>query len=175
MYNTIVILADKCANIQIVKVGTMCYTLGEIIHQIKTRLHKVLWNCFLLHQMINMNSKVPNRKLHWTIISFLLMYGHTFSWTDIHNDFTLISFSGLLVVALISCWFHPRLELFKSKDHGDSLNSITLPHTGQLSLLSIHSYMQPKWKWWEHFVIIFGFSSVYSSRHVGQTSSSSEE
>lgn len=56
-----------------------------------------------------------------------------------------------------------------------SLKAITLPQTGQASLLSIHSYIQPRWKWWLHFIVILGFSLLYSSRHVGQTSSSSSD
>lgn len=50
---------------------------------------------------------------------------------------------------------------------------ISWSHIGQVSLLSIHSRMHERWKWCLHFVIIFGFSALYSSRQVGQTSSSS--
>lgn len=39
----------------------------------------------------------------------------------------------------------------------------TLSHTGQVSLLSFHSRMQERWKWWSHFVIILGLSASYSA------------
>lgn len=51
----------------------------------------------------------------------------------------------------------------KSRKKQAKWQCITLPQTGQLSLLSIHSYIQPRWKWCEHFVMIFGFSLVYSA------------
>ena len=47
--------------------------------------------------------------------------------------------------------------------HMTEMKNDTLPQTGHVSLLSIHSYIQPRWKWWEHFVIILGFSGVYSA------------
>lgn len=45
---------------------------------------------------------------------------------------------------------------------------------GQDSLLSFHSKMHERWKWCSHFVTSFGFSVSYSSRQMGQVSSSSD-
>ena len=39
----------------------------------------------------------------------------------------------------------------------------TWSHTGQVSLLSIHSRMHARWKWCSHFVRIRGFSKSYSA------------